>query len=127
VNTAIITGTVSISPKNEVSPTGTKYTYFGLQSVETNKGKEFKTYVDVTCFGYTADHAMQLRQGDSVLVQGKLSTRKKKDVYTLGVMCNLLEFLGGPGSSSGTPSTPIAEWAPQETIKEEDVISDVPF
>src|SRR5687767_12941555 len=50
---------------------------FGLAIPEPGKdGQTYNTFVRCECYGRTVAHALALRQGDTVLVEGKLSWQR---------------------------------------------------
>lgn len=51
---------------------GTQVANFGMAANHKYKEKEEVCFVDVACFGYTAEYAASLRKGQAVCVVGRL-------------------------------------------------------
>ena len=92
MNLAILAGHVGQEPRT-VGDSG-----ISLRIATNEKGKDGKEYTswhDVVCFGYLTDRARQVSKGDSVLVVGRIQTRKvQKDdgstTYFTSVVANQL-------------------------------------
>lgn len=106
---------------------------------ESGEKKEEVTFVEVDCFGRTAENVGQyMRKGRPLLVEGRLRLQQWDDKQTgqkrqkLAVVAESVQFLGGKedgGASRNTESAPDvdrqkAAEAPQADAPESD---DVPF
>ncbi len=132
-------GNLTRDPEMRHSAKGTAMTKVGMAvnrkwRNEAGETKEEVTFVDVDLFGRTAESvAKYLRKGSALLVEGRLKfdTWEPKDApgtkrSRLGVVGELVQFVGGRKSESGsTPATAPATTAEPETKTESE--DDVPF
>jgi single-strand DNA-binding protein len=148
-NKVILVGNLTRDPELRYTPKGLAIAKFGLavNRVWTNEAGEKKeevTFVDVDVFGRTAENVGQyMRKGSPILVEGRLRLDQWDDKQTgqkrskLGVVAEIVQFLGGPRTDEGggaapaprprpaaasteTPAAPEAEVQPPEP-------DDVPF
>jgi single-strand DNA-binding protein len=115
-NKVILVGNLTRDPELRHIPSGTAVTDLGLAvnrtwtDRNTNQRSEETTFVDVTCWGRTAEIACEyLRKGRPVLVEGRLQMDEWNDRETgakrtkLKVVCDSMQMLGSrnEGSSGG--------------------------
>lgn len=118
-NKVIILGNLTRDPELRYTPKGTAIAKLGLaiNRVWTNEAGEKKeevTFVDVDCFGRTAENAGQyLKKGRPIHVEGRLKLDTWDDKQTgqkrqrLGVIAEHIIFLGGnPDSAIGNRPSP---------------------
>lgn len=73
LNHCTLTGVLERDPITRFADHGTQQVSFTLRLIEAGPAwKEFKLYVPIEAYSGVAEHADELRQGDSVLVAGKL-------------------------------------------------------
>jgi single-stranded DNA-binding protein len=84
---------------------------------EENQGKIYTTFVDVICYGKIADQCQYLQKDTQVIVSGKLFSKKKGEVYTLGVMANQVQTF----ELKEEPTKQDTTWQPEMTEQ------DIPF
>jgi len=109
LNQVTICGNVTRDIELRTTPGGTSVCEVGVAINDKYKSKDGQyvdkvVFVDVACFGRTADLAAEyLRKGSQVLFQAKLSMSERKDRDTgkarskLGLTCENMQFLGGKG------------------------------
>jgi single-strand DNA-binding protein len=115
-NKVILVGNLTRDPELRHIPSGTAVTDLGLAvnrtwtDRNTNQRSEETTFVDVTCWGRTAEIACEyLRKGRPVLVEGRLQMDEWNDRETgakrtkLKVVCDNMQMLGSrnEGNSGG--------------------------
>ena len=115
-NKVILVGNLTRDPELRHIPSGTAVTDLGLAvnrnwtDRNTNQKNEETTFVDITCWGRTAEIACEyLRKGRPVLIEGRLQMDSWDDRETgqkrtkLKVVCDNLQMLGGrsDGNSGG--------------------------
>ncbi|MBO11552.1 MAG: single-stranded DNA-binding protein [Planctomycetaceae bacterium] len=115
-NKVILVGNLTRDPELRHIPSGTAVTDLGLAvnrtwtDRNTNQRNEETTFVDVTCWGRTAEIACEyLRKGRPVLVEGRLQMDEWNDRETgakrtkLKVVCDNMQMLGSrnEGNSGG--------------------------
>ncbi|MEO6035253.1 MAG: single-stranded DNA-binding protein [Verrucomicrobiota bacterium] len=146
-NKVILVGNLTRDPELRYTPKGTAIAKIGLAVNRTWKNeagetKEEVTFVDVDCFGRTAENVGQyMRKGSAMLVEGRLRLDTWDDKQTnqkrskLGVVAETVQFLGSPrGGGDAAPaersSRPPAN-KPSETASDSDGAppeeDDVPF
>lgn len=147
-NKVILVGNLTRDPELRYTPKGTAIAKIGLAvnrvwTTETGEKKEEVTFVDVDMFGRTAENVAQyMRKGSPLLVEGRLRLDQWDDKQTgqkrsrLGVVAEVVQFLGSPRGSEGggapaparprPAAAPVAEPPPAEAESppSED---DVPF
>ncbi len=118
-NKVILVGNLTRDPELRYSPKGMAIAKVGLavNRVWTNEAGEKKeevTFVDVDCFGRTAENVGQyMRKGRPMLVEGRLRLDQWDDKQTgqkrqrLGVVAESVQFLGG--NQEAAPTTPQPE------------------
>ena len=121
MNSVVLAGKISLSAKLQATQTGKQSVYFGLALEEHNQGKIYTTYVDVICYGKAADAAQFLQKNQWVVVSGKLMSKKKGEVYTLGVMANQVQAFDLKKEEEELPKPEETAWQPELTE------SDIPF
>jgi single-strand DNA-binding protein len=122
-NKVILAGNLTRDPELRYSPKGTAIAKFGLAINRnwTSEGGEKKTevtFVDVDCFGRTAENvAKYCKKGASVMLDGRLKLEEWTDKATgqkrskLGVVVETCQFLGG--KSAGADAAPKSEVSPE--------------
>ncbi len=115
-NKVILVGNLTRDPELRYTPKGTAIAKLGLAvnrvwTSETGEKKEETTFVDVDVFGRTAENVAQyLRKGSPMLVEGRLKLDTWEDKQTnqkrskLGVVAEVIQFLGSPRSAGETGS-----------------------
>lgn len=147
-NKVILVGNLTRDPELRYTPKGTAIAKIGLavNRVWTNEAGEKKedvTFIDVDCFGRTAENVGQyMRKGRPILIEGRLKLDQWDDKQTgakrskLGVVAETVQFLGSPGGGEGgapaapRPARPAAAAAPAAEPAEGDAppeSDDVPF
>ena len=112
-NKVILVGNLTRDPELRHIPSGTAVTDLGLAvnrnwtDRNTNQKNEETTFVDITCWGRTAEIACEyLRKGRPVLIEGRLQMGSWDDRETgqkrtkLKVVCDNLQMLGGRGDGN---------------------------
>jgi len=122
-NKVILVGNLTRDPELRYTSKGTAIAKIGLAvnrvwTSETGEKKEEVTFVDVDIFGRTAENVGQyMRKGSPLLVEGRLRLDQWDDKQTgqkrskLGVVGEVVQFLGGPRAAEGSgpaPSRPAA-------------------
>ena len=133
-NKVILVGNLTRDPELRHIPSGTAVTDLGLAvnrtwtDRNTNQRSEETTFVDVTCWGRTAEIACEyLRKGRPVLVEGRLQMDEWNDRETgakrtkLKVVCDNMQMLGsrnegnsGGGGGGGSYQPPPQSDGPQQ-------------
>ena len=134
-NKVILVGNLTRDPELRHIPSGTAVTDLGLAvnrtwtDRNTNQRSEETTFVDVTCWGRTAEIACEyLRKGRPVLVEARLQMDEWKDRETgakrtkLKVVCDNMQMLGsrnegnsgGGGGGGGSYQPPPQSDGPQQ-------------
>ena len=134
-NKVILVGNLTRDPELRHIPSGTAITDLGLAvnrtwtDRNTNQRSEETTFVDVTCWGRTAEIACEyLRKGRPVLVEGRLQMDEWNDRETgakrtkLKVVCDNMQMLGsrnegnsgGGGGGGGSYQPPPQSDGPQQ-------------
>jgi single-strand DNA-binding protein len=115
-NKVILVGNLTRDPELRYTPKGTAVVKIGLAvnrnwTSETGEKKEEVTFVDVDIFGRTAENvANYMRKGRPILVEGRLKYETWEDKQTnqkrsrLGVVGEVVQFLGSGGGAEGGPS-----------------------
>ena len=98
---------------------------------DAGEKKEDVTFVEVDCFGRTAENVAQyMKKGRPLLVEGRLRLQQWDDKQTgqkrqkLGVVAESVQFLGGKDESAPANDRQKAPEDPQSDAPESD---DVPF
>jgi single-strand DNA-binding protein len=119
-NKVILVGNLTRDPELRYTPKGTAIAKIGMAvnrvwTSETGEKKEEVTFVDVDVFGRTAENVAQyLRKGSPLLVEGRLRLDTWEDKQTnqkrskLGVVAELIQFLGSPRTAGEAPPAPAA-------------------
>ncbi len=140
-NKVILVGNLTRDPELRHIPSGTAVTDLGLAvnrtwtDRNTNQKNEETTFVDVTCWGRTAEIACEyLRKGRPVLIEGRLQMDEWNDKETgqkrtkLKVVCDSMQMLGSrddggggggysaPADSSPASSAPAPAPAPESPV-----------
>ena len=134
-NKVILVGNLTRDPELRHIPSGTAVTDLGLAvnrtwtDRNTNQRSQETTFVDVTCWGRTAEIACEyLRKGRPVLVEGRLQMDEWNDRETgakrtkLKVVCDNMQMLGsrnegnsgGGGGGGGSYQPPPQSDGPQQ-------------
>jgi single-strand DNA-binding protein len=125
-NKVILAGNLTRDPELRYTPKGTAVAKIGLAinrkwRSETGEMKEETTFVDVDCFGKTAETVGQyLKKGRPILIEGRLRYETWEDKQSgqkrskLGVVMESFQFIdsnrgdGGGASSEAPRSRPAA-------------------
>ena len=124
-NKVILAGNLTRDPELRYTPKGTAVAKIGLAinrkwRSETGEMKEETTFVDVDCFGKTAETVGQyLKKGRPVLIEGRLRYETWEDKQSgqkrskLGVVMESFQFIDsnrgdGGGSAEAPRSRPAA-------------------
>ncbi len=141
-NRVILIGNLTRDPEVRFTPKGTPVGKFGMavnRSWKDQNGqtKEEVTFVDIDCFGKSAQTIQQyLKKGSPIAIEGRLKLDQWDDKQTgqkrqrLGVVMEGFTFLGG-GQQQGQPASRHAS-APEPEAPAEDgppaaPDDDVPF
>jgi single-strand DNA-binding protein len=113
-NKVVLVGNLTRDPELRHIPSGTAVTDLGLAinrnwtDRNTNQKNEETTFVDVTCWGRTAEIACEyLIKGRPVLIEGRLQMDEWNDRETgekrtkLKVVCDNMQMLGSRNESGG--------------------------
>ena len=116
-NKVILVGNLTRDPELRYTPKGTAVAKIGLAVNRTWKNeagetKEEVAFIDVDCWGRTAENVGQyMRKGSSMLVEGRLKLDTWDDKQTnqkrskLTVVAEAVQFLGSPrGTADGAPA-----------------------
>lgn len=114
VNKVILIGNLTRHPEKHHTRSGKVVCEFGLAVNERwgsgEDAREETVFVDVTCFGKTAELADQyLYKGDPAFIEGKLRLEKWEDRETkkprtkLSVVAVAIQFLGKPKREKAPP------------------------
>jgi single-strand DNA-binding protein len=80
VNIAILTGKIARDVKCGIAKNGNDWASFSLKVTDVAKDQKLHTaYIDVVCFGPTAQFVKDKRVGDELFVQGSLQTNSYED------------------------------------------------
>ena len=145
-NKVILVGNITRDPELRHIPSGTAVTDLGLAvnrtwtDRNTNQRSEETTFVDVTCWGRTAEVAREyLQKGRPVLIEGRLQMDEWNDRETgekrtkLKVVCDNMQMLGSRnngnsgGGSSGEPPPQAAAAEPASNPTADPPDDEVPF
>jgi single-strand DNA-binding protein len=108
-NKVILLGNLTRDPELKYTPKGTAVAKVGLAvnrkwRTESGEQKEEVTFVDVDCFGKTAENVAQyMRKGSALLIEGRLKLDSWDDKQTgqkrskLWVVAESVQFIGGKG------------------------------
>lgn len=114
-NKVILVGNLTRDPELRYTPKGTAIAKIGLAVNRTWKNeagetKEEVTFVDVDCFGRTAENVGQyMRKGSPILIEGRLRLDTWDDKQTnqkrskINVVAETVQFLGTPRGAEGAP------------------------
>lgn len=114
-NKVILAGNLTRDPELRYTPKGTPVAKFGLAinrtwTADDGQKREEVTFVDVDCFGKTAETVSQyFRKGKSMLVEGRLKLDQWDDKQTgqkrskLGVILESFSFLDTLKEGEGKP------------------------
>jgi single-strand DNA-binding protein len=112
-NKVILAGNLTRDPELRYTPKGTAVAKIGLAinrkwRSETGEMKEETTFVDVDCFGKTAETVSQyLKKGRPVLIEGRLRYETWEDKQSgqkrskLGVVMESFQFIDSNRGDSG--------------------------
>jgi single-strand DNA-binding protein len=110
LNKVMIIGNLTRDPEVRFTPKGTAVAELGIAinrkfTAENGEKREETTFVDVTLWGRTAEHAAEyLKKGRSVYIEGRLSLDQWDDKQTgqkrskLKIVGEEMQFLGGRDS-----------------------------
>lgn len=141
-NRVILVGNLTRDPELRYTPKGTAIAKIGLAvnrtwKNESGETKEEVTFVDVDCFGRTAENVGQyMRKGSSMLVEGRLKLDTWEDKQTkqmrskLGVVAETVQFLGSPrgeGSTASRQNVPASKPAESADAPPPEEEQEIPF
>ena len=101
-------------------------------SVAVNN-KDKATFINVTAFNQVAENLCKYqKKGSQIGITGYLQDNNYKDkngnnIYTLKVMANSIEYLGGVKANEKVEFSPSNEFSKQEPIRYELDNEDIPF
>lgn len=136
-NKVVLAGRITRDPELRFLPKGTAVAQFGMAinrrwKTDTGEQKEEVTFVDIDCWGKTAETISKFfKKGSSILVEGRLKTESWEDKTThqkrskLGVTMESFSFLDG--KSEGSEGAPARTTAPAGGAPAEDDSTQVPF
>lgn len=78
INKVLLVGKVSREPKGGQSESGLKYCHLNLATTSSYQGKQSVEYHRVSTFGDKVDEAMSLKEGDVVLIEGRIKSQSKE-------------------------------------------------
>lgn len=117
LNKVMIIGNLTADPEVRTTPRGTSLTELRLAVNRVSNGpnegerREETTFLDVTCWGRTAEVAAQyLSKGRPVFIEGRLQMDTWEDKQTgqkrsrIRIVAENLQLLGGRGDSAGSPA-----------------------
>jgi single-strand DNA-binding protein len=136
VNKVILVGFVGKDPETRAFADGSGVTNFSLATSEKYKDKsgEWKEITEwhrIGCFGKLSEIASKLvSKGSQVYIEGKISTRKWKDVNgveksSTEVKCDVLQLLGSKEVKN--PSVDVGEISNKASQSLGDIPEDLPF
>lgn len=122
-NKLVLVGNLTRDPELRYTPKGAAIAKVSLAinhrwTNESGEKKEEVTFVDVDCFGRTAENvAHYMKKGRPMLVEGRLRLSQWDDKQTgekksrLGVVAESVQFLGGreDGSETRVVTTPATD------------------
>jgi single-strand DNA-binding protein len=80
VNIAILTGKIARDVKAGISKNGNDWASFSLKVTDLSKDQKLHTsFVDIVCFGPSAQFVKNKRIGDDLFIQGSLQTNSYED------------------------------------------------
>ncbi len=135
-NRVILMGNLTRDPELRYTPGGAAVSEFGLALNEsyTNKQTGQKTekvhFIDITCWGRTAEIAAEyLKKGSPVHIEGKLTQDRWEDQggqkrSKVKVTCEHLNFVGGKQNGQGGGS---GGGGGAEAPADQSVGEDIPF
>ncbi len=139
-NLTIVAGRLTRDPELRFTPKGMAIAKLGLAvnrqwKTESGEKKEEALFLDVDCFGKTAENVGQyLKKGSQLHVTGRLKMDEWTDKATgqkrskLGVVAEMVQFLGGKSDGqSEAPRTKPAATVPTDEAPPEDDDQIVPF
>jgi len=145
-NKVILAGNLTRDPELRYTPKGTAVAKIGLAinrkwRSESGEMKDETTFVDVDCFGKTAETVGQyLKKGRPILIEGRLRYETWDDKQSgqkrskLGVVMESFQFIDSTRNEGGAPEAPrsrpvASSAAPSVEPAEADAPSDddVPF
>ena len=119
-NKVVLVGNLTRDPDVRQTPGGMSVTDLGLAvnrtwtDRNTNQKNEETTFVDITCWGRTAEIAGEyLSKGRAVLIEGRLKLDEWNDRESgqkrtkLKVVCENMQMLGGRSDGGGGGGGPI--------------------
>lgn len=124
----IMIGHLTRDPELKNLPNGKAICKFGIAvnrnwTTDTGEKKEEVCFVDVDCFGRTAENVAQyMRKGSALLVEGRLKLDQWDDKATgakrskLGVVAETVTFMGGRKSDE-VPEPPVASGSASDDNK----------
>ena len=125
-NTVVLVGR---STKDVELKTTTSGTNLATISLAVNHGKdEEASFFDVICFSKTAENvAKYVKRGKQVIVSGRLQRRKwqtkeGENRYSVEIIANQVQFVGGADNAQTTKDAPI-----DIDDNADDIFSSVPF
>lgn len=138
LNKCILAGNLTRDVEVRHTPKGMAVGKFGVAinrtwKSESGEKKEEVTFIDVDCFGRTAEVISQyLKKGDAIFLEGRLKLDQWEDKQThqkrskLCVVCESFQFVGKKGQSQSTSSAPNTS-APPATEAPAAEDEEVPF
>lgn len=110
VNVVVISGKLGrVSVKavtfGDEEKTTSEVATFGIMSIDTYKNREKKTIARCSAWGEVVRDVQLLTEGDTVIVQGKLASRKdpSTDKWTMEVSVSKISLLAGAARTEPLP------------------------
>ena len=139
LNRIIIQGNLTKDPESFKTDSGTSIARFGIACNNKYGGEEETVYKDCKAFNAKADFILRnMRKGSSVIVEGRISQRKKDDRTYEDIIVSDIHFAGG-GKPEQKPEDPpyakkVVKDSPEDIYRKEDeldgidvVSDDLPF
>lgn len=139
INKVILVGKLGKDPIKTTLQGGNAVTKFSMATSENYKDKngewqEITEWHNIVCWGKLADSAEKRRKGETVYVEGKITTRKWQnkegaDQYTTEVVANMIRNLSPkkPEGISPNQAHPQNSYMPPIQNREADYDEDLPF
>jgi len=103
VNVVVVSGTMgkinikAVTFGEEDNKTTSEVASFGIMSIDTYKNREKKTIARCSAWGEVVREVSMLSEGDTVIVQGKLASRKDPttDKWIMEISVSKISLLAG--------------------------------
>ena len=139
LNKIIIQGNLTKDPESFKTESGTSIARFGIACNNKYGGEEETVFKDCKAFNAKAEFILKnMRKGSQVIVEGRLTQRKKEDRTYEDIIVSDIHFAGG-GKQDQKPEEPpyakkVVKNSPEDIYRKEDeldgidvVSDDLPF